>query len=140
MRSRLWRWRALVCFVALGAATAARQAANGEEYVGTWPGTWDGSGSGQFDLTLEKDKDGVVKGKVAVTTDLGNYNAEFKTLSFDGKKMSAKYDFPLDPAAEVAITAVFDGNTAKGTWSLRAKGQETEALNGTFTVTKKAKQ
>ena len=51
--------------------------------------------------------------------------------------MTAKYDFPLDPSAEVVMTATFDGGTAKGTWSLRAKGQADEIASGGLAVTKK---
>jgi hypothetical protein len=51
--------------------------------------------------------------------------------------MSAKYDFPLDPSAEVVVTATFDGNNAKGTWSLRPKGQTDELAGGGIAVTKK---
>jgi len=72
-----------------------------------------------------------------VTTDNGNYNADLKAIVFDGNKMTAKYDFPLDPSAEVAVTATFEARAAKGTWSLRAKGQDGEVASGTFTTTKK---
>lgn len=137
MPNRSLLWLFVFCAVCFAVSTEARQAATGEEYVGTWPGTWDGSGSGNFELTLEKAKDGGVTGRVAVTTDGGNYKADFTSLSFDGKKMNAKYEFPLDPAAEVAVTAVFEGSTAKGTWSLRPKGQETELIGGSWTVTRK---
>jgi hypothetical protein len=120
------------------ASTPARatQASTGDDYAGKWAGTWDGSGSGEFELTLEKGKDALT-GKVAVTTEQGNYAADLKGLSFSGKTMSASYDFPLDPNAEVAIAATFDGGKAKGTWSLRPKGQTTELAGGSWTVTKK---
>ena len=85
-------------------------------------GTYDGAGSGTMELMLDK-KDGTIAGKVAANTDSGNYTADLKDIKFDGAKMSAKYDFPLDPSAEVVVTATFDGNNAKGTWSLRRKGQ-----------------
>ena len=87
-------------------------------------------------MTLEKNKDGPLTGKVSVTGE-PTYKASFKALSFDGKKMTAKYDFPPSDLAEVALTAIFDGNTAKGTWSLRAKADGTEAVAGTWTVSKK---
>jgi hypothetical protein len=58
-------------------------------------------------------------------------------VKFEGPKMSAKYDFPLDPSAEVVVTATFDGNNAKGTWSLRPKGQTDELAGGGIAVTKK---
>ena len=112
------------------------QASNGDSYVGTWAGTWDGSGTGQFELTLDK-KDGAPAGRVEVTTDGGNYAAELKTVVVQGQQITAKYDFPLDPSAEVVMKATFEERSAKGTWSLRPKGQEAELAGGTFTVTRK---
>ena len=127
----------IVIACALGAFTIeARQSSTGDEYAGTWAGTWDGAGSGEFELTLEK-KEGALAGKVAVTTDQGNYTADLKTMAFSGKTMTATYDFPLDPSAEVAVSAEFEARSAKGTWSLRPKGQSTELAGGTWTVTKK---
>lgn len=125
--------------IALGSAAsiAAAQSSRGQEYVGIWSGTWDGSGSGEFELTLEHTKDGSIGGKVAVTTEGGNYNAELKSVAFDGDKMTATYDFPLDPSSEVAINATFDNRSAKGTWMLRPKGQSTEIAGGAWTVTRK---
>lgn len=120
----------------VNAPAGAMQASTGDEYAGKWAGTWDGSGSGEFELTLEKGKDALA-GKVAVTTEQGNYAADLKGLAFSGTSMSATYDFPLDPSAEVTIAATFDGGKAKGTWSLRPKGQTTELAGGSWTVTKK---
>jgi hypothetical protein len=74
---------------------------------------------------------------VVLVTDGGNYSADFKSVSFDGDKMTAKYDFPLDPSAEVVMTATFDKAAAKGTWSLRPKGQTDEIAGGGIAVTKK---
>jgi hypothetical protein len=109
----------------------------GEAFVGTWTGTWDAAGSGGgFELTLEKAKDGPVTGKVSVTGE-PTYKATFTALSFDGKKMSAKYDFTPDPGGEVLLDASFDGNTAKGTWSLREKANGNEVATGGWTVTRK---
>ena len=51
--------------------------------------------------------------------------------------MTARYHFPLDPSAEVFVTATFEDKSAKGTWAMRAKGQEGDIAGGTFTVTKK---
>jgi hypothetical protein len=104
--------------------------------IGTWTGTWDGSGSGGFELTLEKDKNNAISGRVSVTGE-PTYKATLKELSFDGKKMSAKYDFPPDPAGEVRLATSFDGNTATGTWSLREKASGNEVAAGTWTVTRK---
>jgi hypothetical protein len=138
MRNR-WLWSMLLlvsCSIGLGARAEARQA-SGERFAGMWSGTYDGSGTGQFELMLNKDKDGAMAGTVSVTTEGGNYTADLKAVSFDGPKMSAKYDFPLDPSAEIIMIATFDGGTAKGTWSLRPKGQTDEIAAGTLDVKKK---
>src|SRR5580765_5754898 len=114
-----------LALVACGMGTAmvdARQRSSGDQYAGTWAGTYDGAGTGTLELVLDK-KDGAIAGKVSAATDGGNYSADLKDVKFEGTKMSAKYDFPLDPSAEVVLTATFEGNTAKGTWSLRPKGQ-----------------
>ena len=51
------------------------------------------------------------------------YKATLKTLTIEGQKMNATYDFPPDESAEVTLTATFDGNTAKGTWAVDAKSR-----------------
>jgi hypothetical protein len=121
--------------------SAAQRGAEGssdaEQFLGKWSGGWDGAGSGGLELTLEKGGDGAVTGRVAVTSDDGNYNAAFTTLSFDGKKMSAKYDNPRGEGSEVVLAASFDGNAAKGTWSVRSKGTDNEIAAGNWAVTRK---
>ena len=109
---------------------SARQAASAEQYAGTWSGTYDGAGTGQFEMTLVQAQDGAMTGKVDVTTEGGNYSADLKSVAFEGSKMTAKYDFPLDPSTEVVMTATFEGSAAKGTWSLRPKGQPDELASG----------
>jgi len=139
MRNRyLSRLFALVFgFTLSAAAIAAGQGASGDEYSGQWTGTWEGSGSGSFEMLLTKGSDGKPAGKVSVTTDGGNYNADFKRVSIAGKTIEAAYDFPLDPSAEVVMAATVDGTSVKGTWSLRPKGGGAEVASGTFALTKK---
>jgi hypothetical protein len=125
---------AVMCSAAQRGADAATA---GEEYVGTWSGTWDsGNSGGGFELTLEKAKDAAMTGKVAVTGE-PTYNAVLKTLSFDGKKMTAKYDFPPDESGEVILTMTFEGSKVTGTWALRAKGTSNDVATGGLTLTKK---
>jgi len=104
--------------------------------AGQWAGTWDGAGSGNFELNLIR-KDAALAGKVSVTTDGGNYDADLKAVTLADKNLKATYDFPLDPSAEVAMTAAFEGEKATGTWSLRPKGGGAEIAGGTFTLKKK---
>lgn len=135
------RWAFCVCvllYAAVGAA-AEHQGSAADQYLGTWTGTWEmpGAGSGGFELTLEKDKEGAVTGRVSVTGDPA-YKAALRTLAFDGPKMTASYDFPPDERAEVQLTAKFEGDSATGTWSLREKGNSgAEVASGTWTVKKK---
>jgi hypothetical protein len=107
-----------------------------QEFVGTWTGTWDGAGTGGFELTLEKGKDGGLTGRVSVTGE-PTYKATLRTVSFTGNKMSAAYDFPPDDQIEVVLSATFEGDTAKGTWVARGKGGGADLANGTWTVARK---
>ena len=140
MRKTSWFWSVLF-IVAATSSTAAQRGADAapkpESLVGTWSGTWEGAGSGGgFELTLEQAKEGPVTGKVSVTGEPA-YKAAFKSLSFDGKKMNAKYDFTPDESAEVTLAATFEGNKATGTWSLAPKGTDNSLASGTWTVTRK---
>jgi hypothetical protein len=114
----------------------AQETSTGEQYLGTWTGTWEGGGSGGLEVTLEKDDKGALTGKVSVTGD-PEYKAAFKALSFDGNKMTAKYDFPLNEEAEVILTASFTGNSASGTWTAREKASGNDIVSGTWNVTRK---
>jgi hypothetical protein len=127
--------------VTLGAVCSAAQrgtegSAAGDQFVGTWSGTWDGAGTGGFELTLEKPKDGALGGRVSVTGE-PTYKATLKTVAFDGSKMTATYDFPPDERAEISLTATFEDTTAKGTWLVREKASGGDVAGGTWSVKKK---
>jgi hypothetical protein len=109
---------------------------NAARHFGTWTGTWDGAGTGGFELILEKKSEGVAGGKVSVTGE-PTYKATLKTVTFTGEKMTALYDFPPDDRLEIALTATFDGDTAKGTWTARGKDGGAEMMSGGWNVKKK---
>jgi len=140
VRKTLGVWLCLVLFAAIGKAEqkGADSPPPGEQFVGTWSGTWDsaGTGSGGFELTLEKATDGSIGGKVSVTGE-PTYKATLETVSFEGPKMTARYNFPPDDNIAIVLTATFAGNTAKGTWAARLKASGEELAAGTWTVTKK---
>jgi hypothetical protein len=117
-----------------GVALAADQ----DQYIGTWKGTWEGAGAGgRFDLTFARGSDGKLAASVSVGTDMGDYNAKFSTVKVTGEKLAGAYDYPPDPQGEVTITGSFDPKNAIGTWSLGAKGQPGgQAIAGTWKVTK----
>lgn len=129
--------RRVAFFGALVVAVLFAAAGYAQDYAGVWNGTWDGAGGGGgFELTLEKGKDGALTGKVSVTGE-PTYKANLKSVKFDGPKMMALYDFTPDERAEVAITATFEGDTGKGTWTLRGKDGSGEVASGGWTVKRK---
>ena len=136
------RYLLVLCLLASAAPSAPAQRDGGQSSVpqqllGTWTGSWDGSGSGGgFELTLEREKDAPASGRVSVTGE-PTYKATFKSLSFEGQKMTAKYDFPPDEAAEVVLDASFEGDRATGTWSLREKASGNEVATGGWKVARK---
>jgi len=108
------------------------------ELYGTWTGTWEGGGGpgGGFELTLGKGQGEATGASVSVTGE-PTYEATIRTIAFDGKKMTAGYDFPPEESIEVRLTATFEGDTAKGTWTARTKADGGEVASGTWTVKKK---
>lgn len=137
--------KSLTLFAALLACTAwlvelgiAAQPAGGEQYVGTWSGTWEGGGgSGRFDLTIERGSDGKIGGGVSVGEPTGNYVAKFKSISFDGNKLSARYDYTPNTQTEIVLAATFTDGGADGAWSMVPQAQEMVLANGTWKVSKK---
>ena len=134
---------AALAVVMLGLICAAGQigvasAADGDQYVGIWKGTWEGAGAGgRFDLTFTRGSDGKLAASVSVGSDMGDYNAKFSTLAVTGDKLAGAYEYPPDPQGEVTITGSFEAKDAIGTWSLGAKGKPGgQAIAGTWKVKK----
>lgn len=133
MRARCGFLVLVFLFGAVAAAPSSGAQATSEEYLGTWTGTWDGAGSGGFEITLEKGADGALSGRVSVTGE-PTYTATLKTASLKGGALTATYDFTPDDRAEVALEGTFEGNAANGTWVLREKASGSEAASGTWSV------
>jgi len=131
----------LLVIAASAAPRAGAQADAADKYVGVWSGSWDGGGGGGggFELTLQHEKDKPMSGKVAVTGE-PEYTAVLSSVSFDGAKMTAKYDFPLEPSLQVVLVASFDGDTATGTWSVADKGSAGDVASGGWKVKRAEKK
>src|SRR4029453_15155867 len=129
------KWVTAAALALLGVVAVAQS--DIAAFVGTWNGSWEGGGTGRFDLTIEKGSDGQPAGGVSVGTEQGDYTAKFKELSFDGQNMKARYEFPPPAQAHGAVTGKFGGGAAEGTWSLVAKGGDQSFAGGTWKVTKK---
>jgi hypothetical protein len=133
---------ALAAMLLVGAWAAAQIgvvfAGDGDQYVGTWKGTWEGAGAGgRFDMTFARASDGKIAASVSVGTDMGDYNAKFTTVTFAGDKLAGAYDYPPDAQGEVTVGGSFEAKSATGTWSLGAKGQPGGQANaGTWKVSK----
>jgi hypothetical protein len=135
--------RLMVCLMAIALTTFAfaqeKPAQAADSYAGTWAGTWrseDGA-SGGVEITFEKGTDGKPAGKVKTSGGEVDHSAPFKSLSVDGKKVTGKYDYPLEGGGEITMEGTLDATTAKGTWVLR-QTQGTAAVDqGTWTATKK---
>jgi hypothetical protein len=129
-------------FAAIAHVAAQREGGAGapaDRFIGAWSGSWEGAGgSGGIEVTFERDKDKGLTGKLAVTGE-PTYNATFASVVFDGAKMTAKYDYPPEPAAEVVLSATFEGNGAIGTWLLREKGSGSEVASGSWKISRKEK-
>ena len=136
---RRWLSCALIALLGVGGLVGYGQAADpapGGQFVGAWSGTWEGGGSGKFNIKFEQGGDGAIKGSVVVGTDAGDYTANFSTISFSGGKMTGRYDYPLDTQGEIIIDGDFDPAKASGTWKLVQKGGTDPFINGTWTVKK----
>ncbi len=136
------RYLVMVCLLMLagggsGHAQASATTAAAADYLGVWVGSWDGPSNGEFDLTLDKNADGALHGKIAVTAGSPPYTSELKTVTLDGASFTGKYDYPLDDGGEVTLQATFDGRTGKGGWVLRPQGQEGEVARGTLALSRK---
>jgi hypothetical protein len=134
---------AVVALVILASVWAAVQfgvasAADGDRYVGTWKGTWEGAGAGgRFDLTVVRGGDGKLAASVSVGTEMGDYDAKFSTVTLTADRLAGAYDYPPDPQGEVMINGSFNPKSATGTWSLQPKGQTGgQAIAGTWKVSK----
>jgi hypothetical protein len=129
-------WISLFVVGAVVAAVPHGLQAADDPYLGTWTGTWEGAGaggSGGFEITLEKGKNGALSGRVSVTGE-PTYKATLTTVSMKSGTLTATYDFTPDDRAEVALEATFEDNAATGTWVVREKASGSQTANGTWSV------
>ena len=128
---RTWAMLGLLAVVAVGGA-ADRGA--GRELAGAWIGTWEGEGSGKFELSFVTRADADLQGTITVGTSVGEYTVELAMLAFSGSKMAGRYPYPLASRGEIVIDGDFGADTARGTWKLVEKGSEEVAFAGTWSV------
>lgn len=131
----------LLASLCLGASLVPVLAADGDQFLGSWAGTWTGdNSSGHFQLTLERGSDGKLTGSIAVSQDGGggsDYTAKLKSAAFTGEKFTAAYE-PPDGQSEISMQGTFGAKGGDGNWSLGAKGQPSSpaAATGSWKIAK----
>jgi len=130
---------ASMCFAA---HVAPALAADGDQYLGSWSGTWAGAdgSSGHFQLNLERGSDGKLTGSIAVSQDGGggsDYTAKLKNAGFAGDKFTAAYE-PPDGQSDINMKGTFGAKGGDGEWSLGAKDQPSSpaVASGTWKIAK----
>lgn len=132
----------LLASICLGLAIAPARAADDDQYLGTWSGTWAGAdgSSGHFQLNLERGSDGKLTGSIAVTQDGGggsDYTSKLKNAAFAGDKFTAAYE-PPDGQSEINMKGNFGSRAGDGEWSLGAKDKPSSpaVASGTWKIAK----
>jgi hypothetical protein len=137
-KSAAWLLFASIC---VGWMVAPSRAADGDQYLGAWSGTWAGpDSSGRFQLNLERGSDGKLTGSIAVAQDGdggSDYTAKLKNAAFAGDKFTAAYE-PPDGQSEINMHGTFGSKGGDGEWSLGAKDQPSSpaVASGTWKITK----
>ena len=132
---------ALLATLWLGAHTIPAAAADGDQYLGKWSGTYQGDNtSGHFELILERGSAGLITGTIAVSGDGGgaaDYNAKLKSASFSGDTFTAAYDSPGDDQTQINMKGTFNPKGGDGEWSVSAKPSSNPPVaSGTWKIIK----
>jgi hypothetical protein len=132
----------LLASIFLAASAAPALAADGDQYLGVWSGTWAGAdgSSGHFQLTLERGSDGKLGGSIAVSQDGGgasDYSAKLKNTALEGGKFTAAYE-PPDGQSEISMKGSLGAVGGGGDWSLGPKAQPSSPAiaSGTWKIAK----
>jgi hypothetical protein len=132
----------LLAGVWLGAPSAPAAAADGDQYLGKWAGTYQGDNtSGHFELILERGGGGLITGTIAVSGDGGgaaDYSAKLKSASFAGDTFTAAYEAPGDDQSTINLKGTFSLKGGDGDWSVSAKAQPASppVATGTWKIIK----
>ena len=135
------RWLTAAAIVVIGTVAVsvllhAAQPTAGEQFLGDWPGTWEGIGSGRFDLSFARSGARII-GSIAVDSGEGSYTVALQDLSFEGSKMSARYPYPFAEREDIVIAGDFGDAAAAGTWSLQQQDDRNVLYAGKWRVRKR---
>ena len=103
--------------------------------AGTYKGTWSGSGSGDFTITLTQSGD---DWKADITFTLGGETVKTKvtSLKVEGSKLKVAYQFDLQGTVlESTITGELNGTTLAGDYHTKAVADGSAVDDGTWKAT-----
>jgi hypothetical protein len=126
----------------LTASALPARAADGDQYLGKWAGTYEGGdATGHFQLAFERGSDGKLLATLSVDDDGGGgqgYSVKMKSAAFTGDKFAGAYDPPGDNQTEINLKGTFSANAGSGDWSLGARDKPSSppAASGTWKLTK----
>jgi hypothetical protein len=103
--------------------------------AGTYKGTWSGSGSGDFTITLTQAGD---DWKADITFTLGGETVKTKitSLKVDSTKLKCSYQFDLQGTVlESTITGELNGTTLSGDYHTKAVADGSAVDEGTWKAT-----
>lgn len=132
----------LIASAWFSAQPLAAAAADGDQYLGRWIGTYQGDNtSGHFELILERSSAGLITGSIAVSGDGGgaaDYSAKLKSASFAGDSFTAAYDPPGDDQTQINLKGTFSSKGGDGDWSVSAKAEAASppVAAGTWKISK----
>jgi hypothetical protein len=118
------------------------RAADGDQYLGKWSGTYEGGDTtGNFQLAFERGSDGKLIATISVAQDGGggqDYSVKMKSAAFVGDKFAGAYDPPGDSQSEINLKGTFGANAGNGDWSLGAKDKPSSpaVASGTWKLAK----
>ncbi len=133
MRKSLFVMLSLICFC----LAVEAQTAGDKNLVGAWTGTWTGGSNGTFEMTVTKEADGKLSGKITPKPEGGeSYTVPFNSVAMAESKVTLKLSDP-NGEAEITLELTLDGTAMKGKYSVRIKADGNEVDTGAITANRK---
>ena len=131
---------AVLGLASFGAAVPAQtlQKVTEEDVTGTWVGRYVSTDTGDFELTITRNADGELKGNGWARSD-GREEADtwiVDSVQFENDKVTIACTDPSGDV-ELAIEAIPEGSSIKGTYVVWSRVDGSNLGGGTFTGTKK---
>jgi uncharacterized membrane protein len=136
MRKSLFMMVSILC-CCLAAIAQAQQNSGDKTLVGAWAGAWTGGSNGTFEMTVTKEADGKLGGKITPKREGGeSYTVPFNSVAMAESKVTLKLSDP-NGEADITLELTLEGSAMKGKYSVRIKADGNEVESGAITANKK---